>query len=262
MSKHSLKSERLGQEKYNNQGCLMKIISYQDSNHMIVEFQDSYQAKVPAHWCWFVSGEIKNPYAPSIYNMAFSGTKYPICIGAKSTKEYNAWRDMLRRCYDKEYLSLHPTYERAEVCPEWLNYEIFYEWIHSQSNYALWSNNPNWHVDKDIIQKGNKTYCPEKCCLIPQQINKLFVKHDKDRGNHPIGVYWRNDNNCFRAVCADGSGKSISLGQYSTADEAFKAYKCYKEQLIKAIAQQAFLKGEIIEPCYDAMMNYVVEITD
>lgn len=262
MSRNNLKNERLGQERCNYQGCIMKIVSYQDSNHMTVEFQDKYRAQVPVHWCWFDSGKVKNPYAPSIYDMAFSGSKYPICENSTPTKEYNAWRDMLRRCYDMQYLSLHPTYEKAEVCSEWLNYENFYEWIHSQSNYALWNNSKNWHVDKDIIQKGNKIYCPEKCCLIPQQINKLFIKHDKDRGNYPIGVHLRKDNNYFRASCADGTGKRVSLGQYNTFEEAFNAYKHYKEQLIKSIAQEAFIKGEIIKSCYDGMMNYTVEITD
>ena len=32
----------IGEEKYNYQGCLMKIIEYNNANNLIVEFQDEH----------------------------------------------------------------------------------------------------------------------------------------------------------------------------------------------------------------------------
>ena len=40
------KNERLGQIQYNNKGTLMKIVEYNNSRNMIVEFQDEYKIKV------------------------------------------------------------------------------------------------------------------------------------------------------------------------------------------------------------------------
>lgn len=36
------KSNRLGEERFNNQGCLMKVVEYIDSTHVVIEFQDKY----------------------------------------------------------------------------------------------------------------------------------------------------------------------------------------------------------------------------
>ena len=36
----------LQEEKYNNQGCLMKIVEYNKSNDIIVEFQDEHKTRV------------------------------------------------------------------------------------------------------------------------------------------------------------------------------------------------------------------------
>lgn len=38
--------DRLGQEKLNNQGSLMKIVEYNNSSDIVVEFQDDYKARV------------------------------------------------------------------------------------------------------------------------------------------------------------------------------------------------------------------------
>lgn len=52
------------------------------------------------------------------------------------------------------------------------------------------------------------------------------------------------------------------LGTYNTIDEAFYVYKKYKEEIIKLVAIDEFNKGNIIKDCYNAMINYKVEITD
>ena len=54
----------------------------------------------------------------------------------------------------------------------------------------------------------------------------------------------------------------VEPGVFDTVDEAFKAYKGYKESIIKSIAKQEFDNGNITIECYNAMMHYEVEITD
>ena len=61
--------EHLQEEKYNNQGCLMKIVEYNKLNDIVVEFQDEYKTRVQTIYANFKSGSIKNPYYPSVYGV-------------------------------------------------------------------------------------------------------------------------------------------------------------------------------------------------
>ena len=56
--------------------------------------------------------------------------------------------------------------------------------------------------------------------------------------------------------------KSVYLGNYSTAEKAFQAYKVYKEDIIKQVAEIEYKNGNITKDCYNAMINYIVEIDD
>lgn len=203
----------------------------------------------------------------TVYGVGILGVKYPSKVNGDSTKEYVAWQGMLRRCLDVKYKEKHLTYKDVTCCDEWLNYENFYEWIHRQENFYKWLDNDGWSVDKDILIKNNKIYSPETCCLIPDRINKLFTKTDLNRGKYPIGVHFKKQSKryCAQISQVDGQNNKKTmkhLGYYSTPDEAFQAYKQYKENYIKQVAQEEYEKGNIIKRCYEAMMNYEVEITD
>ena len=256
------------QEGINYQNCLMKVVEYNNCHDIIVEFQDEHNAKVHTQYNNFKIGQVKNPYYPSIFDVGVIGNKYPINVKNTNNKfiklkEYNTWIGILERCYSEKYRNTHPTYDNVIVCKEWLNYENFYEWLHSQENFDKWLNNNNWNIDKDILIKGNKIYSSETCCLVPQNVNTLFTKCDKRRSSSlPIGVYKHNEK--FRARCQNPfENKNKHIGLYETSEKAFYlGYKPYKENIIKQVAEEEYGKGNIIKKCYDAMMNYEVEITD
>lgn len=262
MSKEdTFKSERLYQEKLNNQDNLMKIIKYNGASDIIVEFQDDYKARVNSTYGNFKSGSIKNPYYPSICGVGMVGTKYPSRTSGVQLKEYVAWTGMLDRCFSESQKNIQPTYKDVICCDEWLLYENFYEWIHGQENFERLQNVERWALDKDIFIKGNKVYSPETCCLVPQNVNCLFLKREAERGDYPIGVRYRNYG--FIASCHNPfTNKKEELGSYSTPEIAFNVYKNYKEDLIKKVAQIEYDNGNITEKCYEAMMNYEVEIDD
>ncbi len=115
-------------------------------------------------------------------------------------------------------------------------------------------------MDKDIIIKGNKTYEPNACCIIPERINNIFTKSDAIRGSCAIGVSWIERDCVFRAQCNDGYKNKVSLGDYSREIDAFNAYKRYKESVIKRVAKE--FKGKIPDKVYCAMMEYEVDIND
>lgn len=255
------KNKRLGEEKLNNQGCLMKIVEYNNASNIVIEFQDEYKTKINAQYSHFVRGQIKNPYHSSIYGVGMIGSKYPVSINNKHTKEYNLWHRILERCYSKRVKEKQPAYKDVTCCKEWLCYENFYEWLHEQENFDKWYNGERWAIDKDILEKGNKIYSPKTCCLVPININSLFTKHDVNRGDLPIGVSknWKR----FKSYCHSPlTNKFEQLGTYDTPEEAFQAYKKYKENIIKQVARIEYCDGNITEQCYKAMMEYKVEITD
>lgn len=252
----------IGKEKLNNQGCLMKIVEYISSNNIIVEFQDEYKYRVNTIYANFKSGSIKNPYYPSVFGVGITGIKYPRCIDCKNTKEYEAWKQMLRRCFSEREKKRNSAYIEADCCKEWLNYENFYEWLHKQPNFNKWYNGSRWALEKDIIVKKNKLYSPEFCCLVPQNVNCLFLKREAERGKYPIGVQYKNDVG-FIATCRNPFlDKAVDLGHYPTSEKAFQAYKIYKESIIKQVAEVEYKTGNITKKCYRAMMDYEVEITD
>lgn len=239
----------------------MKIIKYNNAHDVVVEFQDKYKANIHTEYKHFLSGNVKNPYYTSVFNVGMIGNKYPSFVNGKSTKEHLMWRHMLERCFCDTFKNKHPTYENSSCCEEWLLFENFYEWLHSQENFDKWLNGERWAIDKDILIKGNKIYSPETCCLVPSNVNLLFTKRDTLRSDLPIGV--RKNGNGFQAQwCNPFINKKEFSSTYSTANKAFIKYKYCKENLIKKVAKSEYSNGNITKQCYDAMMCYEVEITD
>jgi hypothetical protein len=176
-------------------------------------------------------------------------------IGIKSRSlVYNYWFSFLRRCYSEKALLVDSQYQDSYVCEEWIIFKNFVKWFEQNYNPETMQ---GWHLDKDILFKGNKVYSPETCCFVPQEINKLFTKRQNNRGSFPIGVF--KLKNRYIAQCSTNK-KSRHLGSFKTVEEAFKAYKIAKELYIKEIADK--WRGQITERVYEALYKYQVEITD
>lgn len=172
-------------------------------------------------------------------------------------KAFKRWRAMFQRCYDKKLHKMEGTYKDCEVCEEWWTFENFFKWFITKY-YEL----PNEivQIDKDILIKNNKVYSPDLCCFVPQTINSLLTKSNKSRGEYPIGVSYIERDKVFRAQCCNGKKKTVALGDYQNVDEAFLAYKKYKENLIKEIAYQ--YKNVLEDKVFKALYNYKVEKSD
>ena len=257
----SQKFKRLGEIRYDKQNCPMKIVEYNNATDIIVEFQDKFKGRVHTTYGNFINLEIKNPYYPFVCGIGMAGNKYPIKINGKHVIEYVAWRNIISRSYNEKDKKKNPTYQDVTCCEEWLLYENFYEWLHEQDNFDKWYEGSRWAVDKDILNKGNKIYSPNTCCLVPQNVNCLFLKGNAVRGDLPIGVVKNGIG--FQVHCSNPlTHKYENLGTYKTAIEAFYVYKKRKEEIIRQVAQIEYSKGNIVKDCYEAMMNYQVEITD
>lgn len=257
-------NDRLGYENYNSQGCLMKVVEYNGTRNVIVEFQDKYKYRRKTQWTDVLRGDIKNLYYPFVYGVGMIGAKYPSRVNGNITTEYKMWHSMLARAYNDKIKERQPAYKDVICCEEWLLFDNFYEWLHGQENFEkLVNNNIRMELEKDILVKGNKTYSPDTCCIVPKHVNTLFTKRDKHRGDEPIGVFKEKYGYSAKIIYGKHENKSKSTRyQYPTIEEAFQAYKESKESYIQKVAQEEFDKGNITKQCYDAMMNYQVEITD
>ena len=253
------KIDRTGEENVNNFGSKMIISKYNNNYDIDVYFPEYNWVAKNKRYGNFKKGEIKCPYERRTYGIGYLGEgEYNSYENSKRTKYYDTWVSMLRRCYDDKYQEKYPTYKGCEVCTEWHNFQAFAEWY--ENNYYQIEDEVI-SLDKDILSKGNKIYSPETCVFVPQNINTLFTKCDKSRGNDPIGTSKRPFGN-YQVYCNNGYGDY--LGVYSTKEEAFKIYKHHKEKIIKECIES--YEGIIPEPHYSrlkkAMYNYRVEIDD
>lgn len=243
------KIDRTGEKWIANNGEDCEIIAYRGSKDLDIQFADGTIITNKAYSNLTKTGIIKpEPYNKSIYNIGYLG------VGKYSPKEnkniYSCWHSMFKRCYSNSVHKLHISYVNCIVDKIWHNFQNFAEWF--TNNYI-----ENYHLDKDILIKGNKIYSPDTCCFVPHEINQLFTKNNIDRGLLPIGVSFNKPN---YVASIKKFNILYNLGSYNTPDIAFNVYKTEKEKHLKNIAE--IWKDKISVKVYNAIINYKVEITD
>ena len=255
--------DRTGEENYNNFGSKMIIVGYRGALDIDVYFEEYDWTARSIAYSQFKKGTISCPYERRTYGVGYIGEgKYKVKENGKTTKCYDAWTNMLKRCYSKKFHKKYPTYINCEVADEWLNFQNFAKWYYN-NYYEI--ENEKMCLDKDILVKGNKIYSPETCVFVSEKINSLFTKSNKCRGEYPIGVSYHKQTGKFVAKCRvydlkERKRKITHLGYYNTPEEAFNVYKEFKENYIKQVAD--YYKDKIPSKLYDALYNYEVDIND
>lgn len=243
---------KIGEVHTTNEGYKITVIDSVNYQDCTVQFEDGTIVSNKQYGD-IKKGQIKNPNHTSIFGVGFIGVgKYVISVNGKHTKAYKVWKSMLGRCYYDKFLSKYASYKDCSVTEDWHNFQNFAKWF--EENYV-----EGYQLDKDILFKGNKIYSAEFCIFVPQQINSVFTKCDKSRGDLPIGVSKNGKN--FSAKLNKDSGR-VYLGSYKTPEEAFKVYKEEKEYHIKSLAVEYAKNNKISFEVFLAMMKYKVEITD
>lgn len=195
-----------------------------------------------------------------VYGLGVNEKEYPTWDVDKPLREYGLWRDMLLRCTEKFWMK-KTTYVGATCSENFKQYSFFYQWCNEQVGFKSKNyNGSSWQLDKDLLIKGNKLYSEDTCVFIPQSINLLLCKREVSRGDYPIGVSWVRKDCKFMARCNRGNGTLEYIGSFDDPNDAFKAYKIYKEVLIKSLAEK--YKDQLDTRAYQALINYQVEVTD
>lgn len=240
---------RIGEKHTTNQGYLIEVTECFKSANCTVVFEDGLIIK-KVDYSSIKNGTLKNPMHRSLCGVGYIGVgSYQ---ASRTSKPYSIWKGVIQRGCDAKFKEKCPTYKEATVCKEWECFQNFAKWF--DENYK-----EGYELDKDILLKRNKIYSPTTCCFVPRYINTLIIKCNSKRGGLPIGVCYSTRDRIFIASLRI-YGKSLHLGHFATAEEAFQVYKTAKEAHIKEVAE--LYKEDISENTYNALIKYIVEKDD
>lgn len=174
----------------------------------------------------------------------------------KKSKDYKvfyaSWVRMLERCFSEVRKNRGDAYKEVSCCKDWLIFSKFAKDLSEIENYEKLFE--GWHLDKDILVRGNKTYSKETASIVPKDINNLLVaKHFKNTGL-PQGVTFKEG---AYVAQINMFGKNKHIGRFRSPESAFLAYKNEKEEHIKVVATK--WKDSISSGVYEALMNWEIK---
>lgn len=241
-------------------GGYCQVVEYKNSKTVLIRFINTgFETWVQTSKIH--TGMIRDMTLPTVCGVGFNNEgKYPATEitekGMRNTKAYSTWGGMMKRCYDEGRRDKAPTYSGCTVNPAWHHYQDYARFYYED----LWRQE-GWHLEKDLLVKGNKEYGPaDTCVFAPRDINAICNKMQKKRGDCPIGVHYKKSSGRYGANYRDGSGWLIHIGYFSSPEDAFYAFKEKKETLVKKVADQ--WRSQIDPRLYEALYSYTVEITD
>lgn len=211
------------------------VIDYKNSDNILVEFIDKNAAQLWTNSYCLRKGQIKNPCFPIIFDKGYFGQgNYKSKIGstrngAKPTKHYATWVNMLSRCYDPNYICTK-SYTGSEVHEDWLNFQTFANWYETQQIFIS-NKEMRFALDKDVLGFTTevKFYSENTCCLLPIEINALFKPNNKD------GQFLRGVTPYCRGFKVNNSYTG-SVKKYDNELDAHIDYLNSKIQIIRGIA--------------------------
>ena len=169
------------------------------------------------------------------------------------TPEYTKWKSMLNRCYGESYLKNKESYRGTEVSPEWLDFQVFSEWITNQVGFE-----EGWHLDKDLLGQGLSLYSKDTCCLVPVEINSLLS--EKVSNTSSSGLYGVTFNKRYGLWVAQVShlNSKIGLGRYKCKYQARNAYLIKKKEIFDWYVSN--YKDVLPERVLDGLRNFKIDL--
>ena len=250
------RDELLGREFETNRFGKYFIIDYKNNSNVLVMFYEPF-CIVKCRLNNLKEGRVANPMYLSVQGVGCYGVgKY----SSKDREVHKLWYSLLDRCYGKDSEIKFPTYKDVIVCKEWLNFQNFAAWCYDQKFFKCRDGKgKSYHLDKDILVKGNKMYSPDTCCFVPCEINSSLTLSNAKRGLYPLGVSFDKDSNKFKSsLLVEGVLKN--LGRFNTPEEAFEAYKRGKEDRLKFLARK--WEGRVDDKVLSSLLSWEMCIDD
>ena len=237
------------------------VVEALDDNKVRINFLNTGNTEV-IHRCQIMSGKLRDSSLDVvcksrsnniIHNVGDKGKDKSLI--KKNFKTYQVWCSVLQRCYSPSNERMRSGYKDCTVSDMFKMFPLFLCW---------WKENvvddkTSYQLDKDILVKGNRIYGEDTCCLVPREINNLFINTKNTNKTLPVGVRFVEGTNMFKSVVRK-FGKSTCLGSYTTVEKAFNAYKKAKEAHVKDVANK--WKDKIDPRAYEALMNWTINIDD
>lgn len=260
MTKHKLQVGDVIETKFKS---TFVVIALLPKGKARIKFNDEFEYETVKDRRDVLSGNVKNPYHPRLFNKGYFGIgKFKARNGTAlkgfpQTEEYRAWTNMLSRCYDPNYIQRNTgnrTYDGVSVCDEWLNFQTYAEWFTSNlAKIRIIEPDIRLAVDKDILS-NSKVYSPETCSIIPMEVNSILTggmsvlngTRDKYAALNKDGTYTLTLFSKNNAV-----SKCINV---KTIEESNKLYIEHKLSQLKELAEK--YKHILEERVYLRMLNY------
>ena len=259
---HNDPSVHVGQVFKTNEGGKAIVVEYISTSNVVVMFQ-GYDATdtVTVRVDNLRAGRVKNPMNPSVHGVGYFGigdfvSRCETLDGSigQPAPVYRAWGSMMNRAYSQKYKTEKPTYANVSVCREWHNFQTFADWYCRQ--HGMNPEATDYHLDKDLLVKGNRVYSPETCCLIPAAINAVvhsLIHVDLDSDDTyglPHGVQ-QDDEGFFVKVSMNG--QAHYLHGFKSPQSASRAYKALRTVAIQDLIDQHTLCDRVVK----AMSNTI-----
>ena len=240
----------VGKRFRNNLGEWATVMEYIGATKIAIEF-DGYEGKINyAANAALRNGGFRNSYKPTMDGVGYMGVgKYVGKVEDGTDKVYVIHRHMIARCYSERVQKLQPAYIGCSVDERWHNLQVFADFYINNQFYGL-----GYHLDKDLLIRGNRVYSPEACTLLPPEINSALASTPESVSGLPLGVN-KIDNGYVARLNKTGQGREY-LGYYKTAEEAHNIYVKAKEAYIHSLAEK--WKGKIEDRAYQALMEWKV----
>lgn len=133
------------------------------------------------------------------------------------------------------------SYGDVIVSDEFMGAQQFCDWAVQQDGWGK-----GYHLEKDLLFKGNRVYSPSTCCFVPAAINH--------------GIIVRSTKSIV-TECKDGwqvqfqkNNFKIFLGVYSTEAEGILAYEKYCESYAHKLAE--IYKNKISESAFEKLSHW------
>lgn len=162
----------IGYKDKNKWGYSFEVIGIdnKDNKKRIIKFDSGFITEVSL--LSIKNCSMKDYYSPTVLGVGIIGDYDFEKFGKlRDNKLYKRWKEMLSRCYNKDD-SRYYTYggRGCYVYNRWFWFTKYQEDIMNKENYDKLLHN-NWHIDKDVVKKGNKCYCNEYTRIISPSEN-------------------------------------------------------------------------------------------
>lgn len=237
-------------ETYPNGKGTITVLEYVKAIEILVRHNDEYGHEMWTQADRIRKGNVRNPFDKHEIGTIFTGYGYCHKLDKNLRNDiYSVWKGVAQRTLTDNIRGKgRNSYLDVTLCSEWYNFQNFCKFVVENGYYRR-----GYHLDKDLLVRGNKIYKAENCCFLPQVLNGVIsIVYETDNGLL-VGVNIKNS--CYEAAISY-RGKRKRLGKYDTPEEASTAYVLAKEAYVKELAQE--WKDRIEPRAYQALMDWTV----